>query len=194
MISQFQSACQSGRQSGKKGRPDSAPLPVNYGVEVTPLGVMMVGATERGICFLQFGEAEVELLAALRRAYPQAGVGKGAAGSGAELECWMGGLTAYLRGESGLPHLPLDLHGTPFQIEVWEFLRTIPAGETVSYGQVAGGIGRPGATRAVASACARNTIALAVPCHRVIRGSGDLAGYRWGIARKRQLLALESRA
>lgn len=96
------------------------------------------------------------------------------------------------------PHLrlerPLDLHGTPFQREVWQRLRTVPAGSTVSYGELARMLGRPGHARAVAAACAANVLAVAVPCHRVIAADGSLSGYRWGLARKRELLAREKRA
>ena len=94
------------------------------------------------------------------------------------------------RGAAGLA-LPLDIRGTVFQRQVWEALRAIPAGETRSYGEVAAGIGRPGAVRAVARACGANAVAVAVPCHRVVARDGGLAGYRWGVARKRALLARE---
>jgi AraC family transcriptional regulator of adaptative response/methylated-DNA-[protein]-cysteine methyltransferase len=87
--------------------------------------------------------------------------------------------------------LPLDIHGTAFQKRVWEFLRTIPQGEVVSYAEVAQGIGSPKAIRAAASACANNRISVLIPCHRVIRGTGELGGYRWGLTRKRALLDME---
>ena len=93
-----------------------------------------------------------------------------------------------------MPGIPLDLRGTPFQRAVWTALREIPPGRTQTYGQVAARIGRPGAARAVARACAANPVALLVPCHRVVRADGNLSGYRWGVERKRQLLERESPA
>jgi AraC family transcriptional regulator of adaptative response/methylated-DNA-[protein]-cysteine methyltransferase len=107
----------------------------------------------------------------------------------------MKALRAYLGGRAALPDsLPVDLQGTAFQLLVWRYLRSIPHGEAQSYSRVAAGIGRPRAARAVARACATNRVALLVPCHRVVRGSGDIAGYRWGTRRKRALLAAERTA
>jgi AraC family transcriptional regulator of adaptative response/methylated-DNA-[protein]-cysteine methyltransferase len=103
----------------------------------------------------------------------------------------MKALNAHLEGKRSTAELPLDIQGTAFQKRVWEFLRTIPYGATTSYTEVARGIGRPKSVRAAASACARNKIGVLIPCHRVLRGSGDLAGYRWGLPRKRRLLAVE---
>ena len=101
-------------------------------------------------------------------------------------------LLASLRGESVTIELPLDVRATAFQMRVWEKLREIPAGETRSYSEVAQGIGDPKAVRAVARACASNPVALAVPCHRVVRSDGELAGYRWGVQRKKKLLKMEA--
>lgn len=101
-------------------------------------------------------------------------------------------LLAYLHGEHPLPDLPLDIRATSFQRRVWEVLRQIPYGETRTYDEVAQMIGQPKATRAVARACATNPVALLIPCHRVVRKNGDLAGYRWGIGRKQKLLAREA--
>lgn len=100
-------------------------------------------------------------------------------------------LEAYLRGKTDQLELPLDLRGTDFQIQVWQYLRSIRRGENKSYGEVAHALGHPKAARAVASACARNRIAVAVPCHRVVRLDGSPGGYRWGLSRKRRLLELE---
>ena len=102
-------------------------------------------------------------------------------------------LNDYLENKKKLASLPLDIRGTAFQLLVWRYLQTIPAGDVRSYTQVAQAIGKPRAVRAVASACARNNVGLLIPCHRVIRGDGGLAGYRWGIDHKRNLLEIESR-
>jgi AraC family transcriptional regulator of adaptative response/methylated-DNA-[protein]-cysteine methyltransferase len=103
----------------------------------------------------------------------------------------MRALAAYLDGGATALDLPLDVRGTAFQMRVWRYLQTIPYGEVQSYSEVAHGIGQPSAVRAVAQACASNTIALAIPCHRVIRGNGELGGYRWGLERKRTLIDRE---
>jgi AraC family transcriptional regulator of adaptative response/methylated-DNA-[protein]-cysteine methyltransferase len=109
----------------------------------------------------------------------------------AAFDAWMRALAAYLEGGAASLDLPLDVRGTAFQMRVWRYLQTIPYGEVQSYAEVARGIGQPSAVRAVAQACASNTIALAIPCHRVIRGNGELGGYRWGLARKRTLIDRE---
>ena len=106
-------------------------------------------------------------------------------------DAWMHALGAYLEGSAASLDLPLDVRGTAFQMRVWRYLQSIPYGEVQSYSEVARGIGQPTAVRAVAHACASNTIALAIPCHRVIRGNGELGGYRWGLARKRTLIDRE---
>jgi AraC family transcriptional regulator of adaptative response/methylated-DNA-[protein]-cysteine methyltransferase len=179
---------------------------ITYASEQTALGRMMIGATDRGICFLQFGESQDELVAALRKEYPQAQVeamvepmGKAmgkAMGEqpGSQFRVWMEALQNHLAGHAGAAHeIPLDIRATAFQMRVWNYLQTIPAGHVQSYREVASGIGRPSAVRAVARACATNTVAIVIPCHRVIRGTGELGGYRWGLARKRALIDLERR-
>ena len=149
----------------------------------TRLGPMTVGATDRGICFLQFG-ADAE---AIQREFPAAQVREAAPRE--QLREWSLRIAEFVGGE-----FPLALSGTAFQMKVWEYLRKIPAGETRSYAEVASGIGRPNAVRAVANACASNRVAVLVPCHRVIRGDGAMGGYRWGVERKAELLAGERRA
>jgi AraC family transcriptional regulator of adaptative response/methylated-DNA-[protein]-cysteine methyltransferase len=109
-------------------------------------------------------------------------------------DAWMRALDEHLEGRAPSIDLPLDLRGTAFQVRVWNYLRRIPYGEVVSYAEAADAIDAPRAARAVASACARNRIAVLVPCHRVIRGDGDLGGYRWGVQRKRTLIDVERRA
>jgi AraC family transcriptional regulator of adaptative response/methylated-DNA-[protein]-cysteine methyltransferase len=154
---------------------------------------MMIGATDRGICFVQFGDSEEELLAALRREYYAAEIAPMPAERPRAFGVWIDALTRHLAGNQPRLELPLDIRATAFQMRVWTYLQSIPYGQVQSYREVAEGIGQPSAARAVAQACASNTVALAIPCHRVIRGSGELGGYRWGLARKRTLIELERR-
>jgi AraC family transcriptional regulator of adaptative response/methylated-DNA-[protein]-cysteine methyltransferase len=156
----------------------------------TDFGRLMVGATDRGICFVQFGDSAASLLVALKREYPNARLEPGGEGV-PQLARWAESVAGTLRGSRPHADLPLDLRTTAFRYRVYRYLTSIPRGEVRSYADVAAAIGRPKATRAVATACASNTIAVLIPCHRVIRASGDLAGYRWGTERKRKLLAAE---
>jgi AraC family transcriptional regulator, regulatory protein of adaptative response / methylated-DNA-[protein]-cysteine methyltransferase len=155
---------------------------ISYATFPTPLGEMLIGATDRGICFLQF-DAGVE---ALRREFPAASLRQAAPRE--PLREWSARIAQFVGSD-----FPVALTGTPFQMKVWEFLQAIPRGETRSYAQVAAAIGHKSAVRAVASACAANRVALLVPCHRVIRGDGGMGGYRWGVERKQALLAAERR-
>ncbi|HEV2914864.1 MAG TPA: bifunctional DNA-binding transcriptional regulator/O6-methylguanine-DNA methyltransferase Ada [Pyrinomonadaceae bacterium] len=163
---------------------------INYTIVDCELGRLLVAATERGVCAISFGDRDDALVAALAAEYPAALIQQDESG----LSAWVEELSHYLDAEEadpGLPRLPLDLRATAFQLRVWEELRRIPCGETRSYRQVAEAIGQPTAARAVARACATNPLALLTPCHRVIRESGDLGGYRWGLERKRRLLERE---
>jgi AraC family transcriptional regulator of adaptative response/methylated-DNA-[protein]-cysteine methyltransferase len=155
------------------------------------VGLMMIGATDRGLCFVQFGESQEDLLRALAKEYPSARIEEMQAPYHPEFQKWIDALTAHLAGKQPRIELPLDIRATAFQMRVWNYLQSIPYGEVQSYGEVAAGIGQPAATRAVARACASNTVALAIPCHRVIRGTGELGGYRWGLPRKRALIDRE---
>ena len=166
-------------------------LSISHATAKTPLGLLMIGATDRGICFLQFGESEKALEKQLVAEYPAATHAPMPKAQAATFDAWMRALGDYLDGHRASLDLPLDVRGTAFQMRVWRYLQSIPYGEVQSYGEVARGIGQPKAVRAVASACAHNTIALAIPCHRVIRGNGELGGYRWGLARKRTLIDRE---
>lgn len=150
------------------------------------LGTVFVAATVRGICMIEFGDPET-LAPALVRHFPKAQI-MAADGDLAEL---VARVVALIDTPSAACELPLDIRGTAFQERVWKALTLIPPGETVSYAELARRIGQPSAARAVARACATNTIAVAVPCHRVVGGSGDLSGYRWGVERKQALLARE---
>ncbi|WP_425148232.1 bifunctional DNA-binding transcriptional regulator/O6-methylguanine-DNA methyltransferase Ada [Deinococcus sp.] len=157
---------------------------IRYTVAESALGPMLVAATVRGLCAVRFGEAEA-LVTELRAEFPAAELLE----DGEALDPYLSALHAELSGRgTGLHALPGDAAGTDFQRRVWDALRGIPRGETRSYAQVAELIGQPGAVRAVARACASNPLALVVPCHRVVRKSGELSGYRWGADRKRALL------
>ena len=175
-------------------RSGGAGLVISHATAHTPLGLACIGATDRGICFLQFGEDVAALAAQLASEYPNAQLAAMAPSAQPAFDAWIAALNANLEGHAPSPALPLDLRGTAFQVRVWNYLRSIPSGEVVSYGEAATAIGAPRATRAVAAACARNRVAVLVPCHRVIRGDGGLGGYRWGLARKRALLDVERRA
>ena len=151
---------------------------ISFAFGTTVLGHVLIGATDRGICYLQFGDSQGELLEQLAAEYPNASVSPSPAGSGPEFAAWMKALNSHLEGEPSTAELPLDIRGTAFQKRVWEFLRAIPYGEKTSYTEVARGIGAPRSVRAAASACARNAVGVLIPCHRVLRSSGELGGYR----------------
>jgi AraC family transcriptional regulator, regulatory protein of adaptative response / methylated-DNA-[protein]-cysteine methyltransferase len=160
----------------------------------SPVGRLMVGATDRGLCFVQFGESHAELLARLQQEYPAASIETVEEPFPAPLAQWMDALRRHLAGEQPDLQLPLAVRASAFQQKVWSYLQSIPYGEVRSYSQVAAALGQPAATRAVARACASNRTALVIPCHRVIRADGDLGGYRWGMERKRALLEGERAA
>ena len=166
---------------------------ITYGFAQTPLGTMLIGATDRGLCFLQFGESRMQLREALKREYPEARIQALADPPPAAFQEWIKALNRYLAGHEPDLRLPVNIRATSFQMKVWKYLQSIPSGEVQSYREVAQGIGEPAAARAVARACASNPVALAVPCHRVIRANGGLGGYRWGLERKRTLLENERR-
>jgi AraC family transcriptional regulator of adaptative response/methylated-DNA-[protein]-cysteine methyltransferase len=153
----------------------------------SPLGRLMVAATERGICSVKMGSSDVELTRALRREYPAAAIDTDAG----RLATWTAAILAHLEGRAPRMDLPLDIRATSFQWQVWQALAAIPYGETRTYSEVARTIGQPRAVRAVARACATNPVALAIPCHRVVPAAGGTGGYRWGAARKKALLARE---
>jgi AraC family transcriptional regulator of adaptative response/methylated-DNA-[protein]-cysteine methyltransferase len=157
---------------------------ITFAIAPTPLGRMLIAATERGLCVVRFGESVTELERDLRAEFHAATVHR----DDAAMRRYIEPLLASLGGDKTTIDLPLDVRATAFQQKVWETLQRIPRGETRSYTEVARAIGDPKAVRAVARACASNPVALAVPCHRVVRSDGDLAGYRWGIDRKKKLL------
>ncbi|MES9996556.1 methylated-DNA--[protein]-cysteine S-methyltransferase [Desulfovibrio aminophilus] len=160
---------------------------VRHALGQTRLGLMLLAATDVGVCSVEFGDRPDELLEGLRRRFPKAVIEPGG-----EREIML--LEAVVRAVedgSGAEGLPLDLRGTAFQLEVWRALRDIRPGERLSYSELAARLGRPGSARAVARACASNPAAVTVPCHRVVGVDGSLTGYRWGLARKKALLEKE---
>ena len=175
----------------KQYRDGGSNLIITYTTVDSPAGQIMIAATDRGICFVQFGKSKDELLRALETEYPAALLEGMRNPAPPVFRQWIAALSAHLAGRQPHLDLPIDIRATAFQMRVWNYLQSIPYGETRSYGQVAEAIGKPSATRAVANACARNTVAIVIPCHRVIRGTGELGGYRWGIPRKRAILKSE---
>ncbi|MGD8320865.1 MAG: bifunctional DNA-binding transcriptional regulator/O6-methylguanine-DNA methyltransferase Ada [Gemmatimonadota bacterium] len=169
-------------QAGGRG------MRIRYATAATPVGRVLVAATERGVCAVSLGEDETGMLADLRREYPAARIEAGEP----ELSAWIEAVVAFVEGRTRDLAIPLDVQATTFQWRVWRVLQEIPYGSTRTYGDVAAAIGKPGAARAVARACARNRAALVIPCHRVVPGKGGAGGYRWGQQRKRQLLEMES--
>jgi O-6-methylguanine DNA methyltransferase len=154
----------------------------------SPLGLVLVAATSRGVCWLGMGDAAPALEAELRGDLPRAAALRDDRGLAAEAAA----VGAYLDGGGPCADLPLDLAGTPFQLRVWEALRAIPYGETRTYGAIAASLGlSPGSARAVGAAGGANLVSLLVPCHRAVGADGRLHGFRWGLHRKAALLAME---
>jgi len=168
-------------QKGGKG------MKIGYSIAKSPIGKVLVGATERGVSAVYLGDAENAMIAELREEYPRAEIVPAAD----SFQRWVREIVQRIEGKQPRMELPLDLQATAFQRRVWQELQRIPRGRTRSYSQVARSLGQPKAVRAVARACATNPVSIVVPCHRVIREDGKLAGYRWGLSRKEQLLAQE---
>ncbi len=168
---------------GKGGRG----VVINYAVAKTSLGHLLVAATSKGVCSVMLGDSEAELRDDLSREFPAAEIRR----DEKPLTASVTAIVQHLENKSPRLDLPLDIRATAFQRQVWEQLRAIPYGETYSYSEVAKAIGQDKAVRAVARACATNPVALVIPCHRVIREDKSLGGYRWGIERKKKLLATE---
>ncbi len=163
-------------------------LRIGWWMGLSDLGWMLLGATARGICWLTFGTEPGGMLGELRAAFPKATL----VNDESRLYTWFEAVRDFVLLPREALDLPVDIQGTAFQSRVWKALRQIPLGDTVSYSDVAVRIGQRTATRAVASACAKNKIAVLIPCHRVIATDGRLAGYRWGTERKRELLKREA--
>jgi AraC family transcriptional regulator, regulatory protein of adaptative response / methylated-DNA-[protein]-cysteine methyltransferase len=165
-------------------------MKIGYMIAKSPLGKVLVAATERGISAVYLGDAENTMVAELREEYPRAEI----APATDSFRRWVSEIVQRIEGKQPRMELPLDLQATAFQRRVWQELQRIPRGRTRTYSQVARSLGQPKAVRAVARACATNPVSVVVPCHRVIRQDGALAGYRWGLSRKEQLLAQERAA
>jgi AraC family transcriptional regulator of adaptative response/methylated-DNA-[protein]-cysteine methyltransferase len=168
-------------QKGGKG------MKLEYTIAKSPMGKVLVAGTEKGVSAVYLGEAEHKLIGELREEYPHAEI----APAKESYQRWVAEIVRQIEGKPSSLELPLDVQGTAFQRRVWQELQRIPRGTTRTYTQVAQALGQPKAVRAVARACATNPVSIVVPCHRVIRGDGNLAGYRWGLSRKEQLLNAE---
>ncbi len=163
-------------------------MSIEFTIADCDLGKLLVARTRKGICAVNFGDSSSELEKGLRDEFPEAKISKNDTG----LKDYLGAILENLRGSRKTLVLPLDLQATAFQLKVWEALREIPYGETVSYARIAEKVGNKNAVRAVAGACAANRVALVIPCHRVVKSNGETSGYRWGAERKKKLLAKES--
>jgi AraC family transcriptional regulator of adaptative response/methylated-DNA-[protein]-cysteine methyltransferase len=168
-------------QKGGKG------MKIQYTTTKSSLGEVLVAATERGVSAVYLGDGAAKLVSELREEYPRAEI----AGSKGVFSQWVDEIVSRVEGSAPRRELPLDLQATAFQRRVWQELQKIPRGTTKTYTQIAKAVGKPRAVRAVARACATNPVSVVVPCHRVVRADGDLAGYRWGLSRKETLLERE---
>ena len=168
-------------------RRHGAGMRIAYSIIASPVGRVLVAATEHGVCAVKIGDSDASLVRDLKREYAAAEI---TAGEQPRRE-WVAAIVNHLRGHQPSLDLPIDVTATAFQWKVWRALQRIPAGETRAYAEVARSIGKPRAVRAVANACANNPVCLVVPCHRVVPSAGGVGGYRWGKVRKETLLARE---
>jgi AraC family transcriptional regulator of adaptative response/methylated-DNA-[protein]-cysteine methyltransferase len=169
-------------------RAGGADTEIRFAVGQCSLGAILVARSYRGVCAISMGDDPDALARDLQDRFPQATL----VGGDAEFEQWVARVVGFVEAPGLGLDLPLDVRGTAFQQRVWKALRTIPPGKTATYSDIAQRVGAPKATRAVAQACASNVLAVAIPCHRVVRRDGTLSGYRWGVERKRALLASEA--
>ncbi|WP_213786064.1 bifunctional DNA-binding transcriptional regulator/O6-methylguanine-DNA methyltransferase Ada [Citrobacter portucalensis] len=186
--SYYRKADQALGMTAKQFRKGGDNVSVRYTLADCALGRCLVAESERGICAILLGDDDATLVADLHALFPAAQD----VPADANFQQRVREVIVAINSRDAPLSLPLDIRGTAFQQQVWQALRTIPCGETVSYQQLASAISKPKAVRAVASACGANKLAIVIPCHRVIRGDGALSGYRWGIARKAQLLHREA--
>lgn len=186
--SYYRKADQALGMTAKQFRKGGDNVSVRYTLADCALGRCLVAESERGICAILLGDDDATLVVDLHALFPAAQD----VPADANFQQRVREVIVAINSRDASLSLPLDIRGTAFQQQVWQALRTIPCGETVSYQQLASAIGKPKAVRAVASACGANKLAIVIPCHRVIRGDGALSGYRWGIARKAQLLQRET--
>jgi AraC family transcriptional regulator of adaptative response/methylated-DNA-[protein]-cysteine methyltransferase len=172
-------------------RRGGAGMRIAYTIADSPVGRVLVGTTDRGVCAVELGATDTDVERALRTDFPNAAIEP----SDDEHHAWLHAVLERIRepGSGASQRVPLDVNGTAFQWQVWKALQAIPAGERRTYSEIATEIGRPTAARAVARACATNRVAVVIPCHRVVRESGELSGYKWGADRKRQLLERETK-
>ena len=161
---------------------------IRFAIGECSLGAILVASSEKGVCCITLGDDPDFLLADLQNRFRKAEF----IGGDADFEKIVAKVVGFVEAPKLGLDLPLDIRGTAFQQRVWQALREIPLGSTASYSDVAGKIGSPNSVRAVAGACAANSIAVAIPCHRVVRTDGNLSGYRWGVERKRSLLDRET--
>ncbi|MCC3859622.1 bifunctional transcriptional activator/DNA repair enzyme AdaA [Pseudemcibacter aquimaris] len=166
---------------------------ISYAIRPCSLGLIIMAATDRGVCMIHFGDNENELISQLRTEYPNAELIGTPNSSDIALNDWIEAFERHISHGAKRPDIPLHLNGTAFQIKVWRFLMSVKPGEVISYKEQAERMGMPKAVRAVASANARNNIGVLIPCHRVLRGDGSLGGFRWGLDRKRALIDQERR-
>lgn len=171
-------------------RAGGANTAIRFAIGDCSLGAILVAATERGVCAISLGDDPEKLACEFQDRFPRAEL----IGGDAQFEKWVAHVVGYVDNPAIGLDLPLDIRGTAFQQRVWRALRDIPIGSTATYTEVAQRIGAPKSARAVARACATNVLAIAIPCHRVVRTDGSLSGYRWGVERKRALLKKESRS
>jgi AraC family transcriptional regulator of adaptative response/methylated-DNA-[protein]-cysteine methyltransferase len=173
-----------------KYRRGAIAAPIRYTCADSPLGRILIAATDKGICSIQFADSDEELEQGLKQEFPYAVRRRDDAGMAGFVQQ----LLERMRGTEPAASLPLDIRATAFQRRVWSYLQSLGFGQTRSYSDIAKAIHQPSAARAVARACATNPVAIAIPCHRVVRSDGDLAGYRWGLKRKKTLLEMEANA
>ena len=164
---------------------------ISYAIRECSLGLIIMAATDRGVCMIHFGDTREELIDQLNQEYPNAILTETPESSDAHLNEWIGAFERHVSHGAARPDIPLHLNGTAFQIKVWRFLMSVKPGEVLSYKEQAERMGIPKAVRAVASANARNNIGVLVPCHRILRGDGSLGGFRWGLDRKKVLIDTE---
>ena len=162
---------------------------IRFAIGQSSLGGLLVASTDAGVCAVLLGDDPQELLEDLQRRFPKAEL----VGGDRDFEQMVAQVAGHMERPGEPWKLPLDIRGTSFQLRVWKALQEIPPGRTVTYAEIAEKLGEPKAVRAVAGACAANKIAVAIPCHRVVRTDGGLSGYRWGVERKRELLEREAR-
>lgn len=161
---------------------------IRFAIAQCPLGALLVAASARGLCWIALGDDPADLLTQFQERYPQAAL----IANDPEFEAWIAQIIGHIEEPAEALALPLDIRGTAFQQRVWAALQAISPGDTCTYSALAEKVGAPKAVRAAASACAANTLAIAIPCHRVVRRGGGMGGYRWGLARKKALLKREA--